>query len=283
MQKKMEYDAEIPVDQIIRGENIRDEKEGIDDLKDSIENQGLLQPIVVSKTDDGKYELADGARRLLCFELLGYKTIPAVYKKMTESERKSIQLMANVQRKSLSMVEESAAIADIQKKTGTNMTDLGKLLNLSYFHIRSRLYYHQVREHLKTKCEIRSSLLSSLTYEMAYQMGSYDKKYWLKMGANLLGDRRWKKEDITEICEDISHGIAPGSRKKKPKAPVPKNDFGPDPGVTQDNPVIKKVKPFGISVSLDKHFIRLHIDSDLSDGDREEIVSILREIGGYMM
>lgn len=81
MKTKTESVQEISLDQIDIGRSqvrLRDVREEIEELAESIEKMGLLEPIVVSKTDDGRYEVVTGQRRFLAHQVLGRDKIMAV-------------------------------------------------------------------------------------------------------------------------------------------------------------------------------------------------------------
>ena len=69
------------------------------ELRQSIKNNGLLNPVVLRKKEDGRYEMISGHRRLLAMKQNNEKTIPAVVKELTndqaiiemvDSDRKSV-------------------------------------------------------------------------------------------------------------------------------------------------------------------------------------------------
>lgn len=76
----------LPVDSIVpnrqQPRTVFDE-EKIRELADSIKEQGIIQPLVVSPADDGKYELIAGERRLRASRMIGLERVPAVIKEVT--------------------------------------------------------------------------------------------------------------------------------------------------------------------------------------------------------
>lgn len=77
-------------------------EEKLNELKESIEKNGLLQPIIVKKAVKGYYIIA-GERRYRAFELLGKKEIPAIIKEMTDEEMMIFAVLENLQREDLSL------------------------------------------------------------------------------------------------------------------------------------------------------------------------------------
>lgn len=80
----------------------------LDELKESIRVQGVIQPIAVRKTGD-KYQLISGERRLKASRLAGLKTIPAYIREASDSQMLELGLIENVQRENLNPMEIAMA------------------------------------------------------------------------------------------------------------------------------------------------------------------------------
>lgn len=120
--------TEIPISRIFMDERQRADYGDIESLKFSIEQYGLLQPIVVEPRPEEKFQLIAGGRRLTAFRALNRKTIPAIFRdQLDELTRKELEYEENIQRKSLTWVEECKAVAEIhrikKKKYATNFPD----------------------------------------------------------------------------------------------------------------------------------------------------------------
>ncbi len=75
------------------------EDAGLEDLANSIKEKGLLSPLIVRKNDDGTYGLIAGQRRFLACQRLGWKTIPAIIRDITDdTDATIISLIENVHR-----------------------------------------------------------------------------------------------------------------------------------------------------------------------------------------
>tara|TARA_Y100001936_G_scaffold81674_1_gene80239 strand:+ start:3621 stop:4490 length:870 start_codon:yes stop_codon:yes gene_type:complete len=116
----------------------------LDQLAASIDEHGILQPVVVQKTDSG-YELIAGERRWRASKKLGIKKIPAVIREVSDEQSLEIAIIENIQRQDLNPIEEAEAylrlssefgltqemIADKVGKSRTAVTNTLRLLNLS--------------------------------------------------------------------------------------------------------------------------------------------------------
>lgn len=100
------------------------------DLAKSIENYGVIQPIIVRKLDD-KYEIIAGERRYRASKLAGKTTIPAIIKDLDDFQREKISLIENVQREDLNPYEEALAYKSIIEKYELTQEDLAKGLGKS--------------------------------------------------------------------------------------------------------------------------------------------------------
>jgi ParB family chromosome partitioning protein len=83
--------------------------EKLDELVASIEEKGVIAPILVRPMDSGGYELIAGERRLRAVKRLGLPEIPAIIKLVTDTEMLQLSLIENVQREGLNPIEEAHA------------------------------------------------------------------------------------------------------------------------------------------------------------------------------
>jgi len=87
--------------------------EPLQELAESIRAEGLLQPIVVRKIADGKYQLIAGERRWRAFQLLKIKTIPARLVVAGDASSAALGLIENLQREGLNPLEEAYGYASL--------------------------------------------------------------------------------------------------------------------------------------------------------------------------
>lgn len=81
----------------------------LQDLAQSITENGVIQPIIITQIDDHSYELIAGERRLEASKLAGLTEIPAVIREATPREKLIFAIIENVQREDLSPLEEAKA------------------------------------------------------------------------------------------------------------------------------------------------------------------------------
>jgi ParB family transcriptional regulator, chromosome partitioning protein len=85
-------------------------QEELEELAASIRKNGILQPLIVSPTDEqGKYTLIAGERRLLAAGMAGLDSVPALVREASEKEQLQLALIENVQRADLTPLEAAEA------------------------------------------------------------------------------------------------------------------------------------------------------------------------------
>ena len=127
-------------------------EEKLNELKESIEKNGLLQPIVVKKAVKGYYIIA-GERRFRAYELLGKKTIPAIIKEMSDEEMMIFAVLENLQREDLSSLEEAESYKNLMDKMELTQEELAKKLGKSRPYIANSLRLLKLPVEIKTELE----------------------------------------------------------------------------------------------------------------------------------
>ncbi|WP_456272876.1 nucleoid occlusion protein [Bacillus sp. AK031] len=102
----------IPISQIVpnrfQPRTIFNE-EKIEELSRTIHTHGIIQPIVLRENDQNQFEIIAGERRFRAVQKLGWETVPAIIKNMSDTETASVALIENLQREELSPIEEAVA------------------------------------------------------------------------------------------------------------------------------------------------------------------------------
>ncbi|MDD4644189.1 MAG: ParB/RepB/Spo0J family partition protein [Bacilli bacterium] len=112
--------------------------EALQELADSIKENGVFQPIIVKRSIKG-YEIIAGERRVKASAMAGLKTIPAIIRDFTDEEMMQIALLENLQREDLNAIEEAMAYKSMIDSLGITQDELGKKLGKSRSHITNML------------------------------------------------------------------------------------------------------------------------------------------------
>jgi ParB family transcriptional regulator, chromosome partitioning protein len=104
------------------------DERGLEELAHSLQEVGLLQPIVVRPLDSGRYEIVAGERRFRAARLAGLEEIPAVVRATHDGDLLTEALVENIHRADLNPLEEAAAYQQLLEDFGVTHDQLaGKL------------------------------------------------------------------------------------------------------------------------------------------------------------
>ena len=95
--------------------NVRREIDDVSELAQSIREQGVLEPLVVRRTSDGKFEVIIGSRRLTASRQIGLNLVPVVVQDISDAEAVLRSLAENIQRQNLSLEERVQAYQTLKQ------------------------------------------------------------------------------------------------------------------------------------------------------------------------
>lgn len=113
--------------------------EKIQELAQTLQTHGMIQPIVVRKKDEEQYEVIAGERRLRAAKLLGWETISAIIRNLDDTETASIALIENIQREELSVIDEAKAYSQLLEMHSLTQEALAQRLGKSQSTVANRL------------------------------------------------------------------------------------------------------------------------------------------------
>ncbi len=156
-QQKIKCSAEvygIPQELILPNPNQprkRFDYEELENLASSIRENGILQPITVRRTEDGKFELIAGERRLRAARLVGIKQIPAIIVN-TDAETSAVfSLSENLQRQQLDFFEEAEAFERLISDYGMSLEDVARKLGIAPSVLSNKLRILRLPEEMRYK------------------------------------------------------------------------------------------------------------------------------------
>jgi len=116
-------------------------KDNLEDLTNSIKEQGVIQPIVVrpNKFEEGKYEIIAGERRWLASQNAGLNEVPVVILNVDDVKSLEIAIIENVQRQNLNPVEEARGYKKLVNDFNYNQEKLAKFIGKSRSYIANSL------------------------------------------------------------------------------------------------------------------------------------------------
>ena len=234
-------------------------EEKLEELKESIEKNGLLQPIIVKKAVKGYYIIA-GERRYRAFELLGKKEIPAIIKEMTDEEMMIFAVLENLQREDLSALEESESYKNLTDKMSLTQEELANKLGKSRPYIANSLRLLKLPTEIKIKLE--QGLISAAH---ARTLLSLKTKKNMEEVCTLVIKR---KMSVRELEEYVTKLLKPKGVKK----PKTKDIF-----IEEQENILKK--RLGTSVTIKQGRNKKgKIEIEFKDNDEfERIISLFKE------
>ena len=96
----------------------RMDETSLNELADSIREQGLMQPILVRPVDGGRFEIIAGERRWRAAQRAGLKEVPALVRSVPDQSALALALIENIQREDLNPLEEAMGLARLIEEFG---------------------------------------------------------------------------------------------------------------------------------------------------------------------
>jgi len=123
-------------------------REDLEELAASIREKGVLQPLIVRKTDDKtkSYEIVAGERRWRAAQMAQLHEVPVLVRDYTDEEVLEIAIIENVQRRDLNPIEEAAGYRQLMDRFGHTQEKLAEALGKSRSHIANLLRLLQLPE-----------------------------------------------------------------------------------------------------------------------------------------
>jgi ParB family chromosome partitioning protein len=107
------------------------DEEMLEELRDSIRVNGVVQPIVVRPAVEGRYVLVLGERRCRASKMAGKTTIPAIVRRVSDQTAAEMTVVENLQRQDLNCMEQAAAFSKLSQGFGLTQAQIGERVGLS--------------------------------------------------------------------------------------------------------------------------------------------------------
>jgi len=210
--------------------------EEIRGLAESIDNQGLLQPVVVRKKENS-FEIISGERRFRAFKFLGKNKLPCIIKnQITDREMLELALVENIQREQLNEIEKAVAYQKLILECSYTHEQLSKQIGKSRTSITNSLRLLNLPE--KIQEFVRKDKIS-MGHARAL-LSINNEKEQLKLAQKII-DNNLSVRDIEKESQEIS------VKKNKNTNSSKKNEIE-DPDILQ---VLDKLRyKFGTSVEI---------------------------------
>lgn len=197
------------------------DEDSFEDLKRSIKEKGVIQPVLVRPLADGRYQLVAGERRLRASISLGIKQIPAYIKDIaTDEEMLEIALIENVQREHLNPIDLGKGYQRLIDECGLTQEDVAKKIG------KDRTTVSNVIRLLKLPNKIQESLRAGEIKEgharalLRVEKPEVQTRIWRKTIKESLSVRN--VEQLAKKAHEKANGITPKTVNRRKSAFVGK-------------------------------------------------------------
>ncbi|ATX85173.1 chromosome partitioning protein ParB [Bacillus velezensis] len=237
--------------------------ESLAELKESIIQHGILQPIIVRKSLKG-YDIVAGERRYRAAKLAGKETVPAIVRDLSESLMREIALLENLQREDLSPLEEALAYDSLLKHLDLTQEQLAKRLGKSRPHIANHLRSLTLPESIQ-------NLIAEGTLSMGHgrTLLGLKNKDKLEPLVKKVVEEQLNVRQLEQLIQQLNNNVPRETKKKEPVQDV----------------VLKERESylqnyFGTTVNIKRQKKKGKIEIEFfSNEDLERILELLSERG----
>ena len=141
------------------------DQDAIKDLAASIQEHGILQPILVRPRPDGRYQLIAGERRWRAAKIAGLAEVPAIIEEIDDETALEIAIIENLQREDLSPLDEALMFERMTTRHGYSVRKLAQKLGKDKGYIENRLRLADAPEEIRALVAVRHDTLSH-AYEL---------------------------------------------------------------------------------------------------------------------
>jgi len=124
-------------------------QELLNELSESIKEQGIIQPILVRKKSEDKYEIIAGERRWRAAQLAKIHEVPVIILNIDDKKSLEFAILENIQRSDLNGIEEALGYDNLVRKFAYSQETLSKILGKSRSHIANTLRLAGLPEEIK--------------------------------------------------------------------------------------------------------------------------------------
>ncbi|SDZ65167.1 chromosome partitioning protein, ParB family [Evansella caseinilytica] len=236
------------------------EPEAIEELRISIEQHGILQPLIVRKSIKG-YEIVVGERRYRAAKEAKLDVVPAVVRELTEEQMMEIALIENLQREDLNPLEEAKAYQKLMEHLQVTQEELSKKLGKSRPHIANHVRLLQLPQ-----------LAQEFIAEGKLSMGHGRALLGLKRKEQIpntiqkIINEKLSVRQLEELVQKLNKNVSRETNQKKPVSPF----------LRESESRLKEY--FGTNVHIKKGKKKGKIEIEFfSDDDLERILNLVQQ------
>lgn len=192
------------------------EEERLNDLASSIQQHGILQPIVLRQTVQGYY-IVVGERRFRASKLAGLTEVPAIIKELSDEDIMELAIIENLQREDLNAIEEAESYKKMMTDLNITQQEVARRLGKSRPYIANMLRLLQLPKNVAQM--VQHGALSSAHGRTLLTLKDASK---IKKTAKQAAQESWSVRYLEEyvnglVSKDISRKVDKETKESKPK------------------------------------------------------------------
>ena len=192
------------------------EEERLNDLASSIQQHGILQPIVLRQTVQGYY-IVVGERRFRASKLAGLTEVPAIIKELSDEDMMELAIIENLQREDLNAIEEAESYKKMMTDLNITQQEVARRLGKSRPYIANMLRLLQLPKNVAQM--VQHGVLSSAHGRTLLTLKDASK---IKKTAKKATQESWSVRYLEEyvnglVSKDISRKVDKETKESKPK------------------------------------------------------------------
>lgn len=176
----------------------RSELGNIEELKASIKEKGVLEPILV-RPRQGRYEIIAGERRFHASKSIGLKEIPCIEMSVDDSEAMEISLIENLQRKDLDVFEEADGLKALADIYGYNHGDIAAKIGKARSTITEIINLSKIPQEIRELCKELKITSRTTLIEISKLNNVEEMKHLIKA----IAQRELRREDTRYLSKQI--------------------------------------------------------------------------------
>ena len=173
-------------------------KSSLDELAQSIKEQGILQPLIVRRLASGRFEIVVGERRWRAAQMAGLSKVPAIVRDLNNDETAKIALIENLQREDLNALDQARGLQRLQQEFNLSQDDLGKAVGKSRSSVTNLLRLLNLTPEVQTLLEegsiemghARALLSAEATKQLELANEVIKKSLSVRQTETLVGERK---------------------------------------------------------------------------------------------
>lgn len=235
--------------------------DALEELKVSIQEYGIIQPLIVRKSIKG-YEIVAGERRFRAAKLAGFDEVPAIVKDYDDAKMMEIALLENLQREDLTVIEEAMAYKSLIEELKLTQEELSQKIGKSRSHISNTIRLLSLPDHVIT-------FVNNGQLSMGHARALLGLKN--KEDLNQLVKKIIKEQLNVRQVEHLVSELNEKKPKKKKKRTVKKDIF-----LLRQEEILRE--HLGTNVKIEKNKNKGKIEIEFyTDDELEKIINLLKQ------